>query len=262
MLGAVAGDIAGSRFEWHNRKSKRFELFGPGCRPTDDTNMTLAVARAILDAGEDRTGLAGHVVTCMQTMGKLYPHGYGKMFREWIDSPDPRPYGSFGNGAGMRVSPCAWVAESLEEALELSDTVTAVTHDHPEGLRGARAVTAAVFLARKGASMQEIREYVGREYDPLAFTLDEIRPAYRFDVTCRGSVPQAIEAFLESNGFEDAIRNAVSIGGDSDTIAAMTGSIAEAYWGIPENIRETALTYLDERQADIVAAFEAKYGRK
>ena len=260
MLGAIIGDVVGSRFEWDNLKSKEFALFGEKCRPTDDTNMTLAVALAILESRKEPETLPEKAVRCMRAIGKSYPHGYGKKFWAWLHSPHPMPYGSFGNGSAMRVSPCAWAAETLPEALEMSDAVTAVTHDHPEGIKGARAITAAVFLARGGASMEDIREHVEREYYPLGFTLDEIRPGYRFDVTCMGSVPQAIEAFLESTDFEDAVRNAVSIGGDSDTIAAMTGAVAEAYYGIPDGIRRTVLTYLDETQTRILSAFEARYG--
>ena len=262
MLGAIIGDVVGSRFEWHNVKSKEFEFFTEDCFSTDDTNMSLAVALAILNSGGDRASLPAHAVRSMRTMGRFYPGGFGRKFREWVRSEDPRPYGSLGNGAGMRVSPCAWAAESLEEALELSDAVTAVTHNHPEGLKGARAITASVFLARKGCGMDEIREHVEREYYPLNFTLETICPYYGFDMTCAGSVPQAIEAFLESDGFEDAVRNAVSIGGDSDTIAAMTGAIAEAYWGIPDDVRTRVTAYLDEVQTGILNAFEERYGHK
>ena len=160
----------------------------------------------------------------------------------------------------MRVSPCAWAADSLEEALRFSDEVTAVTHDHPEGLKGARAVTAAIWLARTGADKQAIREHIQQNYYALDFTIDAIRPEYRFDVSCQGSVPQAIEAFLESDSFEDAVRTAVSVGGDSDTIAAITGSIAQAYYGIPEEISAQALTCLDNRQQSILTDFSEKYG--
>jgi type I restriction enzyme M protein len=223
--------------------------------------MTLAVAKAILESGGDTDRLPEYAVTCMREIGRAYPYGYGGRFWRWLQSDEPRPYGSWGNGAAMRVSPCAWAAGSLEEALRLSDAVTGVTHNHPEGMKGARAVTSAIWLARQGADMGEIRGHIREYYYPLDFTLDELRPRYEFDVSCQGSVPQAIEAFLESDSFEDAVRGAVSIGGDSDTIAAMTGGIAEAYYGIPENIRKNALTFLDERRQGILDAFEEKYGK-
>ena len=260
MLGAIIGDIAGSRYEWHNIRQKQFQFFKYQCRATDDTMMILAVAKALMEM----TGI-GDLPQCavrnMQEIGRKYPNaGYGGRFYEWLEAENPQPYNSWGNGSGMRVSPCAWAAESLEEALAYSDAVTAVTHNHPEGIKGARAVTAAVFLAREGRSIEEIREHIETNYYLLDFTLEQIRPTYKFDVSCRGSVPQAMEAFVESTGYEDAVRNAISIGGDSDTIAAMTGAVAEAYWGIPEEIRSKGLTFLDEFQKKIVAEFEGRYG--
>ena len=261
MLGAIIGDVVGSRFEWRNHKSKEFELFTPKCRPTDDSNMTLAVAQAFLRAREDRADLAAQAVASMRELGARYPRcGFGGRFAAWLQAEDPQPYGSWGNGSAMRVSPCAWAAGSLEEALRFSDAVTAVTHDHPEGLKGARAVTAAVWLARTGADKETIREHIRQNYYPLDFTIDGIRPGYRFDVSCRGSVPQAIEAFLESESFEDAVRTAVSVGGDSDTIAAITGSIAEAFYGVPAGIVEAVLPFLDATQRDILTRFSRQYG--
>ena len=260
MLGALVGDISGSRFEWHNLKSKEFELLTYHCHPTDDSNMTLAVAQAILQSNGDLKLLAEKAVASMRDLGRKYPRGYGGHFKQWIYSDDPKPYNSWGNGSAMRVSPCAWAASTMEEALAMSDAVTAVTHNHPEGMKGARAVTAAIFMARQGSSILEIRDHIHSTYYPLDFTLDQIRPSYEFDVSCQGSVPQAIEAFVESTSFEDATRNAISIGGDSDTIAAITGSIAEAYYGIPSEIRKHTLTFLDKTQLDILNAFEEKYG--
>ena len=260
MLGAIIGDISGSRFEWNNIKTKEFELLTHYCHPTDDSNMTLAIAQAILQSNGNMKNLAEKAIASMRELGKKYPRGYGGGFKRWIHSPDPKPYNSWGNGSAMRVSPCAWAASSMEEALKMSDTVTEVTHNHPEGMKGARAVTAAIFMARQGASILEIRDHIHETYYPLDFTLEQIRPAYSFDVSCQGSVPQAIEAFLESTSFEDTIRNAISIGGDSDTIAAIAGSIAEAYYGIPSDLRKHALTFLDKTQLDILNAFEAKYG--
>ncbi|MBR2823250.1 MAG: N-6 DNA methylase [Clostridia bacterium] len=260
MLGAIVGDISGSRFEWRNLKSKEFDLLTYHCHLTDDSNMTLAVAQAILQSKKDWSDLPEEAVKAMRELGKKYPHGYGSRFKQWLLSAEPQPYGSWGNGSAMRVSPCAWAAGSLEEALLLSDAVTGVTHNHPEGIKGARAITSAIWMARNGSSILEIRDHIHDHYYPLDFTLDQIREEYSFDVSCQGSVPQAIEAFLESTGFEDAIRNAISIGGDSDTIAAMAGSIAEAYYGIPADIRKHALTFLDETQLGIVMAFEQQYG--
>ena len=261
MLGAIIGDIVGSRFEWNNIKEKGFDLFTDACRPTDDSIMTLAIAHAILQANGNWSHLSADATIWMRDFGKRYPDaGYGGRFSDWINSKDPRPYDSWGNGAGMRVSPCAWAGVSMENALRLSDKVTVVTHNHPEGMKGARAITAAIYMARKGAKKEEIKKHIQDNYYPLNFTLHAIRPKYKFEVSCQGSVPQAIEAFLESDSFEDAIRNAISIGGDSDTIGAMTGAIAEAFYGIPPEIREQAMSYLNEEQLGIVKQFEEKYG--
>jgi len=265
VLGAIIGDISGSRFEWHPIKSKRYEFLtkAGGCRPTDDSVMTVAVAEAVLDCTDGFDGIGEKTVARMQDMGRRYPDaGYGGRFRQWIFSDEPRPYGSFGNGSAMRVSPCAWAAETLEEACILARDVSAVTHDHPEGIRGAEAVSAAVFLALHGESREGIRDYVRQHYYPLEQTLDEIREEYSFDVTCQGSVPQAIIAFLESDSFEDAVRGAVSLGGDSDTQGAIAGSIAEAFYGIPEDLREQAFRFLDGDMSDTIRTFEAVYGAR
>ena len=247
MLGAIIGDIAGSRFEFHNRKRKDFDLFAPGCRPTDDSVMTLAVAAALMEAG----ALDSRAVKWMQRLGRSYPDsGFGGMFYRWLQSDDPQPYGSYGNGAAMRVSPVGFYARSEDEVKRLSHAVTAVSHNHPEAFKGAEATAMAVYLARTGADMAAIRERIERDYYKIDFTLDEIRPAYT--LSCQGSVPQALEAFFESTSFEDAIRNAISIGGDSDTIAAITGGIAEAYYGIPTDIAMAGEQYLDEALRDIL----------
>ena len=263
MFGAIIGDIVGSRFEWHNIKTKEFELFHRRCRPTDDSVMTLAVAQAILDSEGDPASLSQNAVRRMQEIGRRYPGaGYGGRFNRWLYAQDPRPYHSFGNGSAMRVSPCGFAAKTLDEAIAMADAVTEVTHDHPEGMKGAEATAAAIFLARSGKTKEEIREHIVRNYYPLGFTLDEIRPSYTFDVSCQGSVPQALEAFFESESFEDAIRSAVSIGGDSDTIAAITGGVAEAYYGVPQELRDMALAYLDDTQMEILIAFSEKYRSK
>ncbi|MDR1728583.1 MAG: ADP-ribosylglycohydrolase family protein [Acidobacteriota bacterium] len=262
MLGAIIGDVAGSRFEFHNHRSKDFDLFGEGCFATDDSIMSLAVAKALMDAVEDaspssRGGACGYdeafharlaelTVERMREIGRKYPRcGFGGRFYDWLFSDAPAPYGSFGNGAAMRVSPAGFAARTEREAGRLAETVTAVTHDHPEGVKGAQATAMAIFWARRGATKDDIRRRIARDYYALDFTVDAIRPTYRFNETCQGTVPQAIECFLESSSFEDAIRTAISLGGDSDTVAAITGSIAEAHYGVPEEIRETALSYLD-----------------
>ncbi|MBQ5345664.1 MAG: ADP-ribosylglycohydrolase family protein [Acidaminococcaceae bacterium] len=260
MLGAIIGDIAGSRFEWNNQKTKDFELFTGRCRPTDDSIMTIAIAKAILESEGDLAKLEQNTVKYMQQFGRRYPDaGYGERFYDWIFTKDPQPYNSFGNGAAMRVSPCGFAAGTLQEAKALAKAVTKVTHNHPKGVKAAEAVAVAIFLARNGKKLAEIREHIEQHYYKIDFTLDEIRPSYRFDVTCQGSVPQAFEALFESTGFEDAIRNAISIGGDSDTIAAITGGMAEAYYGIPSTIRDKALLFLDDDLSKIVHSFEKKY---
>lgn len=260
MLGAITGDIVGSRFEHNNRKSKDFPLLTDACQPTDDSIMTLAVAKALLTCRPDYSDLSLQAVACMQAFGRQYPHaGYGGFFQRWLAAENPVPYNSYGNGAAMRVSPCAYAAHTLEEAKALSKAVTEVTHDHPEGLKGAEAVTVAIYMALHGRSIAEIREHIHQNYYPMDFTLDEIRPEYTFQGSCQGSVPQAIMAFLESTDFEDAIRNAISIGGDSDTIAAIAGSIAEPYYGIPDDIQKQILIYLDDAQIGVIKQFEERF---
>ena len=263
MLGAIIGDIAGSRFEWRNHKSKDFELFAPGCRFTDDSVMSLAIADAILECAGDYDRLRPAAISRMQVLGNSHPRaGYGGSFVRWLQEVDPKPYNSWGNGAAMRVSACGFAGNSLEQVKVLSRKVTDVTHNHPEGLKGAEATAVAVFLARQGKTIAEIKDYILENYYAIDFTLDEIREDYSFDVSCQGSVPQALEAFFESTDFEDAIRNAVSIGGDSDTIAAIAGGIAEAYYGIDENLRRRALAFLTEDLREIVTAFESVYPPK
>ncbi len=260
MIGALIGDIVGSRFEFHNHKSKDFELFTSDCRPTDDSVMSLAVARALLDCSGDYSRLGEEAVREMRAWGRQYPFaGYGGTFSRWLMASDPKPYGSWGNGAAMRVSACGYAARSMDEALSMARAVTEVTHNHPEGIKGAEAVASAVYMARVGHDMEEIRAYVTEHYYPIGFTLNEIRDTYRFDVSCQGSVPQALEAFFESTDFESALRGAISIGGDSDTIADVTCAVAEAYYGVPEEIRETALTFLDDTQRETLALFESVF---
>jgi type I restriction enzyme M protein len=257
MLGAIIGDIAGSRFEFNNIRSKDFELFTEDCSITDDSIMTLAVAKAILSCNGDWEQLGENAVKYMREIGRKYPNcGFGGMFWKWVFSNKPAPYNSYGNGAAMRVSPCGFIARTEEEAAMLSRKVTEVTHNHSEGLKGAEAVSVAIFLARNGTEKKEIKERIEKNYYALDFTLDGIRENYEFNETCQGTVPQAIIAFLESVSFEDAIRGAVSIGGDSDTLAAIAGSIAEAYYGVPFDLKSRALSYLDRNLLEIYREWE------
>ena len=263
MIGAIIGDIVGSRFEWHNHRSKDFDLLTHKCFFTDDSVMSLAVCDALMKCKADYSDLSEQAVHSMQDVGRPYPLcGYGGSFRRWMYSDNPMPYNSYGNGAAMRVSGCGYVGKTIDEVKQLSKAVTEVTHNHPEGLKGAEATAVAVFLARTGKSLIEIQDYIIQNYYPLGFTLNSIRENYQFNETCQDTVPQALEAFFESTDFEDAIRNAISIGGDSDTLAAITGSVAEAYYGVPTSIRKHALTFLDERLLRILLEFENRYPAK
>lgn len=261
MYGAILGDIIGSPFEFREirQKSKDFELFSDKSKFTDDTVMTIAVADAILRTGDSKDGriLFKNVAKAMLHYGKKYPHaGYGGGFRRWLKSDNPKPYNSFGNGSAMRVSVAGWIFNSMFDTRECARMTARPTHNHPEGVKGAMAVASAIFLARKGESKEEIKNYIEYEFDyDLSRTLDEIRPNYEFDETCQGSVPEAIIAFLESENFEDAIRNAVSLGGDTDTQAAIAGSIAEAFYGVPENLIKKCREYLPQEFLDVVDKF-------
>ncbi len=247
MLGAIIGDIIGSPYEFESFKTTNFELFNDGCTPTDDSIMTVAVGCACVLADiEDEWEFKAHVIYYMRKLGNLYPDaGYGDSFWQWLQDKNMGPYGSYGNGSAMRVSPVAWVADSLEQAETLAQWSAEVTHNHAEGIKGAQAVAAAIWLARDGKDKDGIREYIEEKYYDLDFTIDEIRAGYSFDVTCQGSVPQAIKCFLEAGSYEEAVRLAVSLGGDGDTQAAIAGSIAEAYFGIPEEIAEKGMEYLE-----------------
>lgn len=241
MIGAAIGDIVGSRFEWHPRKSKEFEFFSARCEFTDDTVCTAAVADIVM---HDRPPAETLQSWCIRYPGR----GYGGMFAQWIDQDPPRPYGSFGNGAAMRVSPVAHLYRDsdLSAALAASDTVTSVTHDHREGIKGARATVHAIWLAYRGEAVDVIRAQIAEEYGyDMNRTVDEIRPGYRFNETCQRTVPEALICAFESDSFEDAIRNAISLGGDADTLGAIAGPIAEALHGIPEAFKRRAIdTYL------------------
>ena len=261
MIGAIFGDVVGSVYEFDNIKTKQFELFSADCEFTDDTVMTVAVADALLKY-ESITDVAKFKETLIKTMhryGRAYPDaGYGGHFGMWLMHGFTKPYGSYGNGSAMRVSPVAWYANSLEEAIDLAKASAEVTHDHPEGIKGAVVTAGAAYLARTGASMEEIKAFVARSYK-IDFTLDEIRPTYLFTETCQNTVPQAMQAFFESESFEDAVRNGVSIGGDSDTLCAITGAVAQAYYGMTEAERKKVLSYLDSELCEVISRFELKY---
>ncbi len=239
MYGAILGDIIGSPFEFdRGDKTKDFKLFSRRSHFTDDSVMTLAVCEALLKVGQDATvkEIEDAVISSMQSWGRRYPHaGYGGYFRRWLTACHPEPYNSFGNGSAMRVSAAGWLYDSLEKTRTVAKATANVTHNHPEGIKGAEATASAIFMARNGSSKEEIKKYIENEFHyDLNRTLDEIRPSYHMDETCQKTVPEAIIAFLEAKDFEDAIRNAVSLGGDTDTLGAITGSIAEAYYRIPE----------------------------
>jgi len=254
MIGALTGDIVGSIYEWNNIKTTDFPLFQDHCRFTDDSVLTVALAESIM-TGEAYGPL-------MKRYCRRYPDaGYGKNFLHWAQSDDPCPYHSWGNGAAMRISPAAWAFDSLSEVLQKAEEYSVLTHDHPEGIRGAQATAAAVYLGRSGASKQEIRNFVTDKFSyDLSRSCDEIRPDYSFDVSCQGTVPQALAAFLESSDFESAIRLAISLGGDSDTLAGITGGIAQAYYGgVPAPIAARTLRFLDEPLRRVTLEFEKRY---
>ncbi|MBU2643189.1 ADP-ribosylglycohydrolase family protein [bacterium] len=225
MIGAIAGDIIGSVYERNPIKIREFPLFSTGCCFTDDSVLTIAVARAILEG----TGY----LAAIQQLGRQYPHaGYGGTFIRWLFAENPEPYNSWGNGSAMRVSAIGFAFDDLERVLLESEQSARISHNHPEGIKGAQATAAAVFLARTGTDREGIRTEIENRFDyDLSRTLANIRPGYRFDVSCQGSVPEAIIAFLESSSYEDAVRNAISLGGDSDTLTCIAGGIAEAYYG-------------------------------
>ena len=253
MIGAIAGDVIGSVYEGLSIKTTDFPLFSPACEPTDDSVLTIALADALLN-GRD-------IAATFRRYYALYPHaGYGAMFHDWAMSPGMGAYGSFGNGSAMRVSPVAWAFDERDAVLDAARDSAAVSHDHPEGIKGAQAIALGAFLARKGTGRDEILDAVTAHtgYD-LGFTLDEIRPRYRFDATCQGSVPQALVAFREGRDFEDTIRRAISIGGDSDTIACMAGAVAGAFHGVPGEIDAEVRARLDDRLRGVLEAFEARY---
>lgn len=260
MYGAILGDIIGSPFEFdRGDKTKDFKLFSRRSHFTDDSVMTLAVCEALLKVGQDATvkEIEDAVITSMQSWGRRYPHeGYGGYFRRWLTARHPEPYNSFGNGSAMRVSAAGWLYDSLEKTRVVAKATANVTHNHPEGIKGAEATASAIFMARNGSSKDEIKKYIENEFHyDLNRTLDEIRPSFHMDETCQKIVPEAIIAFLEARDFEDAIRNAVSLGGDTDTLGAITGSIAEAYFGISETLISECRNRINKDMRDVVDTF-------
>jgi ADP-ribosylglycohydrolase len=257
IIGAVIGDVVGSVFEWNNVKTTEFDLFNPKCDFTDDTVLTIAIADSILNEKD-------FAKTIWEYGRKYRGRGYGGSFRNWLHQDNLKPYGSFGNGSAMRASAVGYAFNDIETVLEVAKQTAEVTHNHPEGIKGAQATATAIFHARQGKSKQEIKEYISTTFNyDLSFTLDEIRPSYKFDVTCQGSVPQAIVAFLESTDFENAIRLAISIGGDSDTIACITGGIASAFYKhIPTEIMNFVVDKLPSEYIEIINKFDEQYDRK
>ena len=259
MIGAILGDIIGSRFEFHNYLGKDFELLTPRCEFTDDTVMTCAVAQALMDSKEDFSDLSEKTVAAMQRIGRQYPNcGYGARFIHWMFADNPQPYNSCGNGSAMRVSPVGFAARDEEEAKRLSAAVTCISHDHPEGMKGAEATAVAIVMARQGKSKEEIRVEMEKYYD-LSTSVDAYRQEWggHGKEICQVSVPQALACFFEGKDYEDVIRNCISIGGDSDTIAAIAGGIAEAFYGVPEDFVRQAKARLDPRLLTVVEDFQS-----
>jgi ADP-ribosylglycohydrolase len=254
MFGAIIGDIAGSIYEWRPIKHKDFPLLSKKCFFTDDTVLTVAIAQSILTKKK--------YLESVREIGRHYPNsGYGGSFGDWLYSPVTEPYNSWGNGSAMRVSPVGFAFNTTEDVLREAKNTSIITHDHPEGIKGAQATALAVFLARTGHSKEAIRAEIQSKFKyNLDRTVDDIRPNYRFDVSCRGTVPEAIIAFLDSVSYEDAIRNAISLGGDADTLACIAGGIAEAFYGdIPNELIATAKNILTSDLLEIVELFCDNY---
>ena len=261
MYGAILGDMIGSPYEFdRGNKSKDFPLFTAESQFTDDTVMTVAVAEALLDGPADEAGMKAQLVESMQKWGRRYPYaGYGGRFRHWLKSPNPQPYNSWGNGSAMRVSAVGWLFNDMDSVRRMARLTAEVTHNHPEGIKGAEATAAAIFLARSGHSKAEIKAYVEREFGyDLSRSCDEIRPGYRHVESCQETVPEAITAFLEGESFEDVIRTAVSLGGDCDTLTCIAGSIAEGFYGVPEELKRECEERLTPELVRVVARFNKR----
>lgn len=260
MYGAILGDIIGSPYEFDKSgKTKDFPLFIPKSRYTDDSMMTIAVGDALMDTlGKDRETRRNAIVRYMQKWGRRYADaGYGGMFLQWLHARKPQPYNSWGNGSAMRVSSAGWLFETLEETKIAAEDTAAVTHNHPEGIKGAVAVATVIWLARNQSTKAQIRKIVEKEFYPLRKTCDQIRPGYHFDVSCQGTVPPAITAFLEGESFEDVIRTAVSLGGDCDTLTCIAGAMAEAYYGVPDNLKTECRKRIEPDMRKVLDRFES-----
>ena len=261
MYGAILGDIIGSPFEFdRGDKTKDFELFTKGCEFTDDTVLTIAVAEALIEVGPDasKTEIEKKLVSYIRDWGRRYPNAsYGSRFHYWLKEKNSKPYNSYENGSAMRVSAVGWLYTTLERTREVAIYTSEITHNHPEGIKGAEATASCIFLARMGARKEELKRYVEKEFGyNLNRTLEEIRPTFHMDESCQGTVPEAIIAFLESTDFEDAIRNAVLLGGDTDTLAAITGSIAEAYYGVPSCLKIECRNRVDKDILEVMEVFD------
>ena len=260
MYGAILGDIIGSPYEFDmGDKTKDFPLFSDESYFTDDTVMTLAVAEAFIGAPDDEDVIRKRLIQSMKTWGHRYPGaGYGVRFCDWLDCSDPQPYNSWGNGSAMRVSAVAWMFDDINIVRRMARISAEVTHNHPEGIKGAEATAAAIFLGRTGHSKDEIKAYIEGEFDyDLSRTCDEIRPSYYHVESCQETVPEAITAFLEGDSFEDVIRTAVSLGGDCDTLTCIAGSIAEGFYGVPEDLKQECLDRLSDDLRVILSKFES-----
>ena len=262
MYGAILGDMIGAPYEFdRGDKTKEFPLFCKHSHFTDDSVMTVAVAGALLNTiGKSDKEIKAELVKSMQKWGHAYPNaGYGGMFYRWLRAKDPQPYNSYGNGSAMRVSAAGWLYDTLEETRHMARLTAEVTHNHPEGIKGAEATASAIFLARNGKSKSKIRDYIINEFGyDLSRTCDDIRPTYRHVETCQQTVPEAITAFLEGNGFEDVIRTAVSLGGDCDTLTCIAGGIAEAYYGVPDDLKKECIKRLPADMTKVLRKFEKK----
>lgn len=257
IIGAICGDIIGSSREFRPQKTKDFSLYDGYSSFTDDTVMTLAIASWLIKDKSSKEVLISEI----RKFGLKYPNaGYGGMFMNWLNQDNPEPYGSWANGSAMRVSPVSWVADSLEESQKLAKMSAIVTHNHPEGINGALATNDAIYLARNSFTKEKIKKHIEDNYRyDLNRKLDDIRPDYKFDVSCKGSVPESIICFLEAEDYEDTIRNAVSLGGDADTQAAIAGGIASAYWDVPSKIAARGIKRLDYNLLEVFLEFREKY---
>ena len=265
MLGCIIGDIAGSTCEFDEFKSKDFPLFQKGCDYTDDTIMTVAVAEALLRARAEQVSFREVLVEEMQGYGRMYPHpqgAYGGRFAAWLQTKDPRPYNSFGNGSAMRVAAAGWLFDTLDKTLEMAKVTAEVTHNHPEGIKGAEATASAIYLARTGSTKAEIKAYIEEQFGyDLSRTCDEIRPTYRHVESCQETVPEAITAFLEGDSFENVIRTAASLGGDCDTLTCIAGSMAEGFYGVPEELKRQCRQRLPQELLSVLLRFDSALHR-